>query len=78
MSLRAFETKNSLAPGICFTCWLFHPVSDISLLFLSLALLEKCVLKCPIYSTLADFQFTQWDAESHEEVRSWLCSGLNT
>ncbi|NP_001244261.1 condensin complex subunit 2 [Gallus gallus] len=36
------------------------------------SLLEKCVLKCPIYSTLADFQFTQWDAESHEESVSAL------
>ncbi|POI32367.1 hypothetical protein CIB84_003881 [Bambusicola thoracicus] len=35
-------------------------------------LLEKCVLKCPIYSTLADFQFTHWDAESHEESVSAL------
>ncbi|XP_072213075.1 condensin complex subunit 2 [Excalfactoria chinensis] len=35
-------------------------------------LLEKCVLKRPIYSTLADFQFMKWDAESHEESVSAL------
>ncbi|XP_021230714.1 condensin complex subunit 2 isoform X2 [Numida meleagris] len=41
-------------------------VTDLKLL------LEKCVLKRPIYSSLANFQFTQWDAESHEESVSAL------
>ncbi|NXL84429.1 CND2 protein, partial [Alectura lathami] len=35
-------------------------------------LLARCILKRPIYSSLAGFQFTQWDAESHEESVSAL------
>ncbi|OXB74794.1 UNVERIFIED_CONTAM: hypothetical protein H355_000054 [Colinus virginianus] len=41
-------------------------VTDLKLL------LEKCVLKRPIYSSLADFLFMQWDAESHEQSVSAL------
>ncbi|NXC38936.1 CND2 protein, partial [Penelope pileata] len=35
-------------------------------------LLAQCILKRPIYSSLAGFQFTHWDAESHEESVSAL------
>ncbi|XP_054252573.1 condensin complex subunit 2 [Indicator indicator] len=36
------------------------------------ALLEKCLEKRPICSSLAGFQFTKWDAESHDESVSAL------
>lgn len=49
---------------------MFRPVSNLSpLLSLSLALLAQCIEKRPICSSLAGFQFTKWDAESHDEVR---------
>ncbi|XP_067168497.1 condensin complex subunit 2 [Apteryx mantelli] len=35
-------------------------------------LLEQCIEKRPICSSLAGFQFTQWDAESHDESVSAL------
>ncbi|XP_052520958.1 condensin complex subunit 2 [Tympanuchus pallidicinctus] len=41
-------------------------VTDLKLL------LEKCAVKRPIYSALADFQFMHWDAASHEESVSAL------
>ncbi|XP_009322548.1 PREDICTED: condensin complex subunit 2 [Pygoscelis adeliae] len=45
-----------------------HPVKVIDLK----PLLAQCVEKRPICSSLAGFQFTEWDAESHDESVSAL------